>query len=177
MSGSESYLDDLLAHLNDVIVEKGPDGAATRRAVQQVAATSRRFLQESPAVDAPSEVTAETINSDPLPGEFWPLEPANWEAMKMTPEAAEELVLKCLMGRGTLSGREIADHIAVPFGILCEVLEQLKTDRLVTHRGAAQLGDFLYQLTENGVEAAGRYRANAPTTVRRPSRCPSTSPA
>ncbi len=47
--------------------------------------------------------------------------------------------------------------IAIPFGILSEVLEQLKTDRLVTHRGAAQLGDYLYQLTESGVEAAGRY--------------------
>ena len=79
--------------------------------------------------------------------------------MKMMPEAAEELVLKCLMGRGTLSGREIADHIAVPFGMLSDLLEGLKTNRLVTHRGAAQLGDYLFQLTQEGVTAAKRYIA------------------
>jgi predicted ATPase with chaperone activity len=154
----DSYLDDLMARLSDVIVEQGADGAAAREnAARENAAASRRSFQEPAAQGAPAEEAPDAINSDPRPGEFWPLAPADWEAMKTTPEAAEELVLKCLMGRGTLSGRAIADHIAVPFGILCEVLEQLKTDRLVTHRGAAQLGDYLYQPTENGVEAARRY--------------------
>jgi predicted ATPase with chaperone activity len=77
--------------------------------------------------------------------------------MKLTPSAAEELALKFLMTRGTASGREIADHIAVPFGMLSVLLHQLKTNRFVVHRGAAQFGDYLYHLTDSGLQSAGRY--------------------
>ena len=77
--------------------------------------------------------------------------------MKITSAAAEELAMKFLMNKGHASGREIADHIAVPFGLLTDVLNQLKTDRLVVHRGAVQLGDYLYQLSTGGAEAAARY--------------------
>ena len=103
---------------------------------------------EPPLCDPPPEMA---------PGEFWPLAPADWAEMHFTPEAAEELVLKCLMNRGTASGRDIADQIAVPFGILSELLNQLKTDRVVVHRGAAALGDYLYQLSESGLDAATRH--------------------
>ncbi|MEX0678822.1 MAG: AAA family ATPase, partial [Pirellulales bacterium] len=93
----------------------------------------------------------------PEAGEFWPLAPPNWEEMKFTPEGTEELVLKCLVNRGSASGREIADHIAVSFGLLSEVLEGLKARRLLVLRGAAQLGDYIYQLTADGMETAKRY--------------------
>jgi predicted ATPase with chaperone activity len=80
--------------------------------------------------------------------------------MKFTPDATEELVLKCLLNRGSASGREIADHIAVGFGLLDEVLSALKARRLVVLRGAAQLGDYVYQMTEEGMEVAKRYAAH-----------------
>ncbi|MEX2113305.1 MAG: AAA family ATPase [Pirellulales bacterium] len=154
MATNELYLDDLLTRLNNVIVEQS--GHAAPRA--STGASQVAVPVSKSGADQPGE-SPESISSSPAPGEFWPLAPADWAAMKTTPEAAEELVLKCLVSHGTLSGREIADHIAVPFGILSELLEQLKADRLVTHRGVAQLGDYLYQLTESGMEAAARYRA------------------
>ena len=76
--------------------------------------------------------------------------------MKLTRPAAEEFVLRCLFNRGVISGREIADQIAVPFGLLCEALDSLKASRLLVLRGAAQLGDYLYQVTQSGMEAAAR---------------------
>ena len=153
MKVDDSYLENLLTRLNNVIGEKSEHGS------QHETAERRADLSaESTAVaveDVPEEPAE--ISQMPAPGEFWPLAPPDWDAMKLTPEAAEELVLKCLVSRGTLSGREIADHIAVPFGILSALLEQLKNNRQLTHRGAAQLGDYLYQLTESGIEAAARY--------------------
>jgi predicted ATPase with chaperone activity len=98
----------------------------------------------------------EEISSVPAPGEFWPLAPADWAEMKLTRPAAEEFVVRCLFNRGAISGREIADQIAVPFGLLGQALDALKASRLLVLRGAAQLGDYIYQLTESGMEAAAR---------------------
>ena len=124
---------------------------------QGEASSQRQSTPEAAAASAGQVEGAQEYSSHPAPGEFWPLAPADWADMKLTTAAAEELALKCLMRRGTASGREIADHIAVPFGLLSALLDQMKTNRLLTHRGAAQLGDYLYQLTESGIEAATRY--------------------
>jgi predicted ATPase with chaperone activity len=166
---SDNYLDDLLTRLNSVIGEHGQRDKADGSASSYPDSPGAEPLGQGPASTAVLEGAAgrsettgsgeanQEISSAPAPGEFWPLAPPDWAAMKLTPEAAEELVLKCLMNRGTLSGREIADHIAVPFGLLSGLLERLKAARLVTHRGAAQLGDYLYQLTESGLATAARY--------------------
>jgi predicted ATPase with chaperone activity len=151
-----SYLDDLLTRLGSVMVEhSGQD--ATRGSSPR--GGERPAEGGDPAGLATQGEADGEISSTPTPGEFWPLAPPDWTEMKLTPAAAEELALKCLMTRGTLSGREIADHVAVPFGMLSALLEQSKANRLITHRGAAQLGDYLYQLTESGMEAAARYSA------------------
>ena len=139
MSSQDNYLDDLLTRLNNVIVEQTggrPDSAGGGETCATATCTeappANRAKAARPAADEkPRDSAGQEYSSTPAPGEFWPLAPADWEAMKLTPAAAEELVLKCLMSRGTLSGREIADHIAVPFGILSELLEQLKANRLV----------------------------------------------
>ncbi len=154
MKLDDAYLDDLVTRLNNVVVEK-----SDRRPQRDTPSCDNEETGEAcPSADAGERCACEISNSA-LPGEFWPLAPENWEAMKLTPEAAEELTVKCLMGHGSLSGRDIADAIAVPFGMLSTLLDQLKNNRLLTHRGAAQLGDYLYQLTESGIEAARRYSA------------------
>ena len=62
------------------------------------------------------------------------------------------------MSRGTASGREIADHIAVPFGMLQRAVASIEDQPIRRSiEGAAQFGDYLYQLTDSGVETAGRY--------------------
>ncbi len=105
-----------------------------------------------------AQATAAADGASPA-NEFCPLAPKDWAEMKVSPSTAEELVLKCLMNRGTASGREMTDHIAVPFGMLSQLLEQMKVNRLILHRGAAQLGDYVYQLTQSGLEAALRYNS------------------
>ncbi len=117
----------------------------------------QKIVERRFTVDNPHAAECQDVPSERISGEFWPLAPADWTEMKLTPSAAEELALKFLMNRGTASGREIADHIAVPFGLLSAILQQLKTDRFVIHRGAAQLGDYLYQLTDSGLATAARY--------------------
>lgn len=178
----DAYLDDLLSRLDTALVEQ-KGGTLTRDSL-----LATLCVPGSPVVIEKTEPTSAPIpsavaqsqrpgaagvpaahsepshdqdySSHPQPGEFWPLAPPNWEEMKYTSEAAEELVLKCLMNRGSSSGREIADHIAVSFGLLSELLGQLKARRLLVHRGAAQLGDYLYQLTDTGAELAHRYAAH-----------------
>ncbi len=167
----DAYLDDLLIRLNSALGER-QGGGLTLDSLRQTLASGQpsgatdlpdgagRDNPNTAAADRESQPAAPTdpeVTSKPEPGEFWPLAPAGWEEMKFTPEDTEELVLKCLMNRGSASGREIADHIAVPFGLLNEVLGVLKGRRLLVHRGAAELGDYLYQLTESGMESAKRY--------------------
>jgi predicted ATPase with chaperone activity len=139
------YVDDLLERLKMAINDRPSD------------ADDKREADEPTQAAAGESKAREEIRSRPEPGEFWPLAPADWETMKFSPEATEELVLKCLLVRGTASGREIADHIAVSFGLLSDVLARLKTNRLLVHRGAAQLGDYVYQLSESGMETGARY--------------------
>jgi predicted ATPase with chaperone activity len=180
------YLDDLLSRLDNALGEQ--DGSELERTLSKA---MQRAGTQSALVKAIQSAAHATPREDALPSlrqqlmsaklglserpestiepaapaaanEFCPVVPSNWGEMKLTTAAAEELVLKCLMGRGTASGREIADQIAVPFGLLNGLLNQLKTDRLVVHRGAAPLGDYLYQLSEGGQEAAVRYSAQCP---------------
>ncbi len=80
--------------------------------------------------------------------------------MKFTPEGAEELALKCLFNLVTATGRKIAEQIAVPFGLLSTVLDQLKSHRMVMHKGSAPFNDYIYQLSEAGIEAATRYASH-----------------
>jgi hypothetical protein len=179
----DRYFEDLLTRLNNAIGEQ-PGSVAERApstcdfethdgpseisqeiltAVNKLRADeSKPACQSHSASAKPSGIQErityeDDVSSVPAPGEFWPLAPADWAEMKLTPSDAEELALKCLTNRGTASGREIADQIAVPFGMLSTLLNQMKANRLVVHRGAAQLGDYLYQLSESGMDAAARY--------------------
>jgi predicted ATPase with chaperone activity len=181
----DAYLDDLLTRLNTALVEQKGE-VLTRdslRATLRADAESTAAPKGGPADNRPQTLSAspdatttdkalaanaaptvkyprdQEVSDKPEPGEFWPLAPANWEEMKFSAEGAEELALKCLMNRGSTSGREIADHIAVSFGLLSEVLGELKNRRLLVHRGSAQLGDYIYQLTDSGAELAARYSA------------------
>lgn len=169
----DAYVDELLTRLNTALTERKGEGLTPDSPRQTLDANgqskpitpaehSGRGNAHAAGQDCetqPGRSSDQDVSSPPESGEFWPLEPANWEEMKFTPEGTEELVLKCLMNRGSASGREIADHIAVSFGLLNEVLGPLKDRRLLSHRGAAQLGDYVYELTEVGTETAKRYAA------------------
>jgi hypothetical protein len=93
-------------------------------------------------------------------GKFTPLEPVSFIDASLTETEVEALVLKTLLARGEASGREISEQIKLPFRLLEELLQKMKQDQSVGHRGAAAMNDYVYQLTDVGRERARRHSAH-----------------
>ena len=83
---------------------------------------------------------------------FFPAPPASLEEAGLTTSFVETLICKYLSISGTCSGRNIAEHICLPFGILEGQFQTLRTKQLVVHTGSAALNDYYYTLTEMGRE-------------------------
>jgi predicted ATPase with chaperone activity len=114
----------------------------------------------------------EVILSRGEDGEYLPPEPKTYREAGLTESQVEELILKILLARGDVEGRQVADQIKLPFGMLEELLRRLKQEQLVVYRDAAQVNDYQYQLTDVGRERARRYAREcsyygaAPVTLR-----------
>jgi predicted ATPase with chaperone activity len=93
--------------------------------------------------------------NDRLPGPFVPQASTTLQETGLSEHTVLSLVFKLLLGQGAVSGRSIAEQIAVPFGILERLLQRLKNEHLVVLRASAPVADYIYQLTESG---AGRAR-------------------
>jgi predicted ATPase with chaperone activity len=110
-------------------------------------------------------------SSPGIPDAFYPIEPTSFDEAEITDSAVEGLILKMMLSRGDVTGREVHEHIKLPFRLVDELLRQLKTDQLVVHKGSAPMNDYLYQLTEVGRERARRlaehctYFGSAPVSL------------
>ncbi|MGA2066212.1 MAG: AAA family ATPase [Thermoguttaceae bacterium] len=91
---------------------------------------------------------------------FVPIEPRSFRAAGLTDSMVESLALKFLLAQGDASGRQIADQIKLAFVLVEDLLRSMKNDQLLTHRGAAAMNDFVYQLTDLGRERARRHWAH-----------------
>ena len=69
----------------------------------------------------------------------------------------EAIILKFLLNSGPHTGFEIAKQIRVPRSLISELLHQLKEEQLLVYKSLATAGDFLYELTEMGIQRARRY--------------------
>jgi predicted ATPase with chaperone activity len=85
---------------------------------------------------------------------FFPAPPASLEEAGLTTSFVESLICKYLSISGTSSGRHIAEHICLPFGILENQFQTLRTKQLLVHTGSAALNDYYYALTEMGRQHA-----------------------
>ncbi len=90
------------------------------------------------------------------PDGFVPPEPKTFAAANLTSSEVEALILKLLLARGDVSGRQIADQLCLPFALLEELLRQLKSEQVLVHRGSAAMNDYQFQLTDVGRERARR---------------------
>ena len=81
---------------------------------------------------------------------FWPAVPKTIEETGLTEAFIESLICKYLGVSGTNSGRNIADEICLPFGILESLFASLRTRQLLVHAGSAPFNDYYYTLTEQG---------------------------
>ncbi len=146
--GGDAKLNGLLQRINDLT----GGGAGENE-------DASRHLHGASATETP-EVT-----------EFIPREPQSLQEVGVSASEVEALVLKLMLSRGDLVGRDIADHIRLPFVLVDEILRQLKQDQLVVYRSSAAMNDYMYQLTDMGRERARRqaehcsYFGAAPVTL------------
>ncbi|MFN7144046.1 MAG: AAA family ATPase, partial [Myxococcota bacterium] len=87
-----------------------------------------------------------------------PREPRTWEEAGLDPLLGEQLVLRYFVGTGTESARTVANDLCLALPLTKELLEQLKTGKLLQHRGSTAMGDFIYELTEAGRSKALDYK-------------------
>jgi predicted ATPase with chaperone activity len=85
---------------------------------------------------------------------FYPASPETLEETRLSVVLVEDLILKSLLEKGSLSGRQLADGLCLPFKVMQAILAELKSKMLVVHRTTASLGDFIYVLTQQGKENA-----------------------
>jgi predicted ATPase with chaperone activity len=86
--------------------------------------------------------------------EFLPTEPETLEQTGLMATDIEALVLKLLLTSGPTVGRRIAEQIRLPFGLIAEQLRSLKAQLLVNYSNQATMGDFEYELSEDGQKRA-----------------------
>jgi len=85
---------------------------------------------------------------------FRPAEPKSIEETGLTAALIENLILKYLLLIGSGSGRQVADKTCLPFGVLEPLYQSLRQRQLVINSASAQLGDFVYSLTDQGRQRA-----------------------
>jgi predicted ATPase with chaperone activity len=81
---------------------------------------------------------------------FRPAEPQSIEETGLSTTMIEDLICKHILAVGSISGREIADRLCLPFAILDGIFRSLRGRQIIVHTGAAQLGDYNFALTEQG---------------------------
>ena len=89
--------------------------------------------------------------------DFSPTEPKSLSETGLSASLVESLICKFLAGTGTASGRTIAETICLPFSILGELFNSLRTRQILSPVGAAPFNDHYYALTEHGQSRAASY--------------------
>jgi predicted ATPase with chaperone activity len=85
---------------------------------------------------------------------FWPFEPKSLKEAGLNRLFIETLTCTYLLQVGVRAGREIAAHHSLPFRVLEELLQSLRSRQMVVHRGHAPLNDYYYALTDQGANWA-----------------------
>jgi len=100
------------------------------------------------------------ILDDDVPSQeesFLPKTPQSLNELGVRKSDVEAIILKFLLNSGAHVGFEIAKHIHIPVSLIRELLRELKDEKLLVFKASAAAGDFLYELSEAGVDRARRY--------------------
>jgi len=128
--------------------------------IHQLTAAQTAPPLRQPEFDAPAEPVRDTTPqvTKASKSDGWiPVEPDSLAAAGLTDGEVEALILKTLNGRAEATGRFLSDHLKLPFRIIDPLLHSLKHDRLVAHKGAAPMNDYVYQVTELGHERGKKF--------------------
>jgi predicted ATPase with chaperone activity len=88
-----------------------------------------------------------TILSDEA---YRPAEPGSLQDTGIPIALIESLLLKRLLVAGATTGRKLAESICLPFRILEDVFQSLRSRQIIVHHGSAPLNDYVYALTDQG---------------------------
>jgi predicted ATPase with chaperone activity len=110
-------------------------------------------MSTSTAQDSRESLLSALLSEDA----FRPAEPGSLEEAGLPASLIESLVCKHLVVVGVASGRSIANHLCLPFGMLEGLFHDLRTRQIIMHTGSAPLSDYTYGLTEQGRNRAQVY--------------------
>ncbi len=88
---------------------------------------------------------------------FLPPIPESIEETGLNAEEIEKLVFKYLLQVGSASGRAISNQIRLPFGIIFPLLKGWKNEQTITYKSSAEMGDYIFAITETGRGRARTY--------------------
>jgi len=168
-SKADDKLDALLSRIRAASQAAAPDPQRPAKAAAADQAHKGRASTPVPISTATTDASRAT-GTAALP--FLPVEPASLAEARVSTSEVEGLMLKMLLSRGDATGRNMSDHIKLPFLLLENLLRQMKTEQVVVHKGSAPMNDYLYQLTDVGRERARRlaqsctYFGSAPVTLK-----------
>ena len=139
----------------------------------QNASVSQQQANQSQPAAPPRQLDAERVENDrpltppPLPARcasaltqsrprnlFFPKAPRSLKDAGVSADEVGSLVLKLLGARGAVTGRKIAAHIRLGFGVVEPVLNSLRKEQLVALKGDAVAGDYTYIITQKGMTLA-----------------------
>ncbi len=89
--------------------------------------------------------------------EFVPIAPKEFSNLRLAEAEVESLILKFLLNCQDATGQEIARQLGISFCICEKLLHAMKADRLVVFNAAANMGDYVYALTESGTQRGRKF--------------------
>lgn len=176
MKNTEAELESLLARINSLTADGKPAGGRKLKKSDTAFLKSNSPNPSSPAND--TSVTnpkseGEDMGPSTIPGlhqdggkqrdkdqPFVPREPRSFIEAGLSESEVEQLILKYLFARGESSGRHIAEHICLPFGLIENLLRALKQEQLVAYKDSTTMNDYIYVTTDVGRERARRYMSD-----------------
>ncbi len=111
-------------------------------------------LRLAPTREDELSAAPETAAGATLEEAFFPAAPRSLTDTNVVNAEIEDIVLRLLMHRGTMAGMEISQHIGLPFAVTEKLLYALKAQRLLVFKCAAALSDYVYEITDLGLQYA-----------------------
>ncbi len=90
----------------------------------------------------------------PVEEAFLPAAPRSLADTQVAQGEIEGIILRLLMHRGTSTGAEISQQIGLPFPVTEKLLHAMKGERLLVFKSVATLSDYLYEITDLGLQRA-----------------------
>jgi len=109
----------------------------------------------APSAAAAAAVAA-AVADGPRPGDglFFPAAPKALQEAGLQDTEVAGLILKFLYHRRADTGFRISQQLGLRLPVIESLLRQMKQDRFVVYKGSAAGGDYVYELTEIGLEQA-----------------------